>query len=575
MTIKNKAAAISIAHINDTHSYFEPTSLQLTLPLAQGEVRPYVSAGGFARIATRSQQLRAEAERQGKEFLFLHAGDCFQGTLYFSLFKGEANATLLNTLQLDAMTLGNHELDIGNEPVGEFVRRINFPFLAGNWNLSSEQKTKAFPLANCENVKRYDVTTGAAEYIIKDVKGEPIAIFGLSIDKMADIANPDSDTPFENAIKTAQRTVEVLHQQGINKIILLSHLGYEPDKELAEQVNGIGLIIGAHSHVLQGDFENLGLGKEDAYGIKIGDSYIVQAGCHALAMGHCEVDFDEHGQVVSFSGQNELLFGRRMFLDSTLTDTHDEHVYQDACNYIDAQPNVVVCKKDQNVYQILNEKYRSQVKALQQKVIAVSERARRHVRLPDEQGSSEVAPLVAQSFYTSLNQRGIELDFAIHNAGGVRTSLDQGPITVADVAGKLLPFVVPIGHYRIQGKHIAEALEGAINNATNNGVEGTGAGSYPYCYNLRFDYIATHPKGQRIQGLSVFKAGAWQTVAPEAWYNGTSSAYTMKGKEGFEAMLQMQGEGHVTQLTMADCFIELLTEQPDILSEVPSIHSRA
>ncbi|NMV26763.1 bifunctional metallophosphatase/5'-nucleotidase, partial [Vibrio parahaemolyticus] len=101
-----------------THSYFEPTSLQLKLKINNElTLEPYLSDGGFSRIATRVEQLRDDAQRQGRGMLFLHAGDCFQGTLYFSLFKGKANADLLNALKIDAMALGNHELDMGNEPV--------------------------------------------------------------------------------------------------------------------------------------------------------------------------------------------------------------------------------------------------------------------------------------------------------------------------------------------------------------------------------------------------------------------------------------------------------------------------
>ncbi|MGL6056647.1 MAG: bifunctional metallophosphatase/5'-nucleotidase, partial [Vibrio metschnikovii] len=89
--IKN-ITSITLAHINDTHSYFEPTSLQLTLNIDGQTMTPFVSAGGFARIATRVEQLRADAKRMQREFILVHAGDCFQGTLYFSLFKGLANA---------------------------------------------------------------------------------------------------------------------------------------------------------------------------------------------------------------------------------------------------------------------------------------------------------------------------------------------------------------------------------------------------------------------------------------------------------------------------------------------------
>lgn len=143
MTAKNaQTASFILAHINDTHSYFEPSSLQLKLNIDGQQLEPYVSAGGFARIATRAKQLKQQAEQENKGFLFLHAGDCFQGTLYFSLFKGRANADMLNALQIDAMALGNHELDMGNEPVARFLQRIDFPLLAGNWDVSQESTKK-------------------------------------------------------------------------------------------------------------------------------------------------------------------------------------------------------------------------------------------------------------------------------------------------------------------------------------------------------------------------------------------------------------------------------------------------
>ncbi|MCF8777972.1 bifunctional metallophosphatase/5'-nucleotidase [Vibrio sp. IRLE0018] len=562
----NKPVTLKLAHINDTHSYFEPTSLQLRISLSGNQIEPYVSAGGFARIATRAQQIQQEAERQKKGFLFLHAGDCFQGTLYFSLFKGKANADLLNTMGIDAMALGNHELDMGNEPVAQFVRRIQFPLLAGNWNLSNENPNKSLTIKECKNIRSFDVQTSTAQYIVKLIDGEPVAIFGLSLDKMADIANPDLDTPFENAIETAKATVARLNQEGINKIILLSHLGYDGDIELANEVSGIALIIGGHSHRLQGDFSAVGLGKDDDYGLRVRDTYIVQAGFHALTMGHCEIRFAADGLVTHFSGRNELLIGRRMFLDPGLNQQSDEDLYLQAADFIDSQVNVVVCKKDPGIQHIMQNKYIPRVRELQKTIIAHTDRALRHVRIPDEVGPSELAPMVAASFVHALNKRQRQVQFAIHNAGGVRNSLNPGNVSVADVAGKLLPFAVPIGCYDVQGKTIAAALEGAINNATNNGVEGTGSGSYPYTYGLRFHYCAEKPKGERIEQLEIQLADEWHPIEEERWYRGASSAYTMKGKEGYEAIRQMKGEGWVSNLSMADCFIEYLSEIPYVLN---------
>ncbi|KJY83903.1 5'-nucleotidase [Vibrio galatheae] len=567
MTDKNnKTIKLRLAHINDTHSYFEPTSLPLTIDVHGQSLTPYVSAGGFARIATRVNQLRDQARARKQGFLFLHAGDCFQGTLYFSLFKGEANATMLNGLNIDAMALGNHELDMGNEPVAQFARNIEFPLLAGNWDLSREGKQKRYRLSDNPAVYSFDQTSKSATWIEKKVGDESIAIFSLALDKMADISNPDWDTPFVSSIQTAQNTVAQIQKSGINKIILLSHMGYEADLDLPNYVDGISVIVGGHSHKLQGDFSALGLAKEDDYGIKVNNTHIVQAGFHALTLGHCDIEFASDGSVVSFSGKNELLLGRRLFIDANMNSTHTESPYQMARDFIDSHPNVVVCKKDIALQSLLTDNYTSQVRELQRKIIARSERKLRHIRVPDEQGASEIAPLVAQSFTYTMNQSGYQSEFAIHNAGGVRTSLNPGDVSVADVAGKLLPFAVPIGVYNIKGQHLPLILEGALNNALNNGVEGTGDGSYPYTHNLRFEYLPEAKQGERVRSLEIQSdEGVWQPIEQERLYTGTSSAYTMKGKEGYEAILNMEGEGIVTTYSMADCFIKFLADHPQAL----------
>ncbi len=562
-----KLTSITLAHINDTHSYFEPTSQQLTLNVYGKTLTPFVSTGGFARIATRTQQLKQDAERMNREFIFLHAGDCFQGTLYFSLFKGKANADMLNAIGIDAMALGNHELDMGNEPVALFTQRTNFPLLAGNWDLSRERADKQYRLSDNDNVKSYDIERRCAEWIVKGVGEDKVAIFGLSLDKMADIANPDTDTPFVNALETARNTVNEIQGSGINKIILLSHLGYDADKEVAQQVEGIGVIVGGHSHVLQGDFSALGLSQEEDYGQLINGTYVVQSGLYALAMGHSHIDFDCSGKVVRFEGRNELLLGRRLFLDASMSEAGSDSAHIEACEFVNNHPNVVVCKKDPDVQGILLNKYIPKVRELQNQMIAEAVKPLRHVRIPDEHGPSELAPLVAQSFVHAMRENGHEVQFAIHNAGGVRTSLQSGKLSIADIAGNLLPFAVPIGVYSVTGETIALTLEGAINNATNNGVEGTGSGSYPYTHNLSYRYDAGQPMGKRISDLSIHIDGVWQSVEAGTYYCGSSSAYTMKGKEGYDAIVAMKGEGYVSNVSMADAFIRLLTEQPDVLNK--------
>ncbi|CAM2897159.1 bifunctional metallophosphatase/5'-nucleotidase [Vibrio rarus] len=554
----NKVTRIRVAHINDTHSYFEPTTVQLCLSFNQQTVSPYVSVGGFARIKTRSQQLREQAKQAGREFLFLHAGDCFQGTLYFSLFKGEANSRLLNLLGLDAMTLGNHELDMGNEPVATFVKNIQFPLLCGNWDLSNEAADKPLKIGDANNVYSYQPQRQCAKWWVHNIAQQRIAIFGLSIDRMADIANPDCDTPFVNALQTARNTLQQIKQSGINKVILLSHLGYEADIKLAESVDGISLIVGGHSHVLQGDFSDLGLASKDHYGRQVNGTYIVQAGMHAQALGHCDIDFDEQGNIVAFNGLNELLIGRRLCLDATMSDSSLDGQYQQVFDHLNTHPNVVRCKKDHALDHLLMQTYKPAVHALQTSMVGHLQSGLRHVRIPDEKGGSEICSLVAESFYHAMQHRGHRVDFAIHNAGGVRCSLNAGPISKADITGKLLPFAVPIGVYAIAGRYIKDILEGAIDNAIDK--SGTGSGSYPYCYLLDYQVVLTGPKGHRVKNLKVYdQRQGWCEIQPDQIYWGTSSAYTMKGKEGYSSILNCGDDWLVTAMSMADCFLEFVS----------------
>jgi 5'-nucleotidase len=559
MNMKSKRATkIRIAHINDTHSYFEATTLQLHLNVDNQIVNPYVSVGGFARIKSRAQQLQLSAKESQREFMFLHAGDCFQGTLYFSLFKGKANSTMLNQLNLTAMTLGNHELDMGNGPVAAFAKEINFPLLCGNWDLSNESKDKRQRVIDALSVKPYQPETQSASWITKNVNDTEVAIFGLSIDKMADITTPDPDTPFMNAIRTAKNTVTEIRASGINKIILLSHLGYGTDQKLAEEVDGIGLIVGGHTHVLQGDFNDLGLPCKDDYGIKVNDTFIVQAGMHSQTMGHCDIDFDEHGLVTSFNGRNELLVGRRLCLDVTMTNCNCDGIYKAAFDYLDNHPNVARCAKNAELHKLLFDVYRPQVHALQTTVVGHLQNKLRHVRIPDEQGPSELCPLVAESFYHSMRKIGHQVDFAIHNAGAVRCSLNAGPISKADISGKLLPFTVPVGVYCIQGRYLKPLLEGAIDNAVDE--QGTGSGSFPYAYNLDYQLLLEADKGQRVKHLKLYDSKrGWVRIEEDKYYWGTSSAFTMKGKEGYSEILNYRDDWVITEHSMADCFLEFVS----------------
>ncbi|WP_330960047.1 bifunctional metallophosphatase/5'-nucleotidase [Photobacterium sp. 53610] len=572
MTQNNKAQ-ITIAHINDTHSHFEPSAVLLTLPehvihphsltesASHGKTTVYASCGGFARVSTAVKEARKYAYLNGREFMFVHAGDCFQGTLYFSLFKGQANARLLNAVGVEAMALGNHELDMGNSLVADFLDQVNFPMMAGNWDLSQEDQTKRNPLRDKSNLYAYNNIPGCARYIVKEVQGEPVALFGLTIENMDKIANPDPDTSFRSVVQVAENTIAALREKGINKIVLLSHLGYERDLELAAQIDGLGVIIGGHTHTMQGDFTNIGYGETDQYAIQVNGTCVVQAGCHALALGQIHIDFAADGTVEQVSGGNQLLLGRQFTLDATRNEHLDPDCHEAVKNYLKEQTNISMCAKDPVIENILNLDYRPAVRERQTNHVADITETLRHVRVPDSHGGSAIAPLVVESFVRQGRLAGYDVDFGIHNAGGVRTSLNPGPISSADIAGRLLPFAIGLMVYQVKGVKVREALEGAIDNAVDNGVEGTGTGSFPYTAFLRFTYRCCQLKGQRIEALEFFKNGQWQPLRDDEVYTSVSSGYTATGKEGYQALLDCEMAPVSLDCTMAEAFESYAREQ--------------
>ncbi|WP_036832479.1 bifunctional metallophosphatase/5'-nucleotidase [Photobacterium sanctipauli] len=562
----HRPAKITIAHINDTHSHFEPSSISLTLPhdVLHSELSVFASCGGFSRVSSAVQDVKRQAHLHDREFMFVHAGDCFQGTLYFSLYKGVANARLLNAIGVEAMALGNHELDMGNTVVADFMDLTNFPLLAGNWDLSQELQDKTNPLAPKSNVLAYDNESGCAKYLVKDVAGEPVAMFGLAIENMAGIANPDSDTQFLNVVEVANRTVATLRAKGINKVVVLSHLGYERDLELAKEIDGLGAIIGGHTHTMQGDFSNIGYGVTDSYGQMISGTCVVQAGCNALALGQLELDFNADGTVAKAAGINQLLLGRQFTLDASRSEHLDSNSHDAVKAYLSSQPNVRFCIKDPHIENLLNSDYRPAVRKLQTQTVADIAEPLRHVRIPDHKGGSQIAPLIVDSFVWKARKLGYAVDFGIHNAGGVRASLHKGTITSADISGRLLPFAIGLMVYQVKGRQVRAALEGAIDNAIDNGVEGTGSGSFPYTSHLRFTYRCCAEQGSRIEQLQRLHDGQWYDLEDEEVYTSVSSGYTATGKEGYGALLDYVVEPVAINCTMAEAFEAFANHQGEL-----------
>ena len=110
---------LTILHTNDVHSRIEPF-----------ESGRYKGLGGIAKRASLIQNVRKEQEH----VLLLDAGDMFQGTPYFNYFGGELEFKLMQQLQYDAATIGNHDFDAGIDGLHKQLKHIKFPLLSANYD---------------------------------------------------------------------------------------------------------------------------------------------------------------------------------------------------------------------------------------------------------------------------------------------------------------------------------------------------------------------------------------------------------------------------------------------------------
>ena len=204
---------LTILHTNDTHANIEPcTTTCLGADL-----------GGVARRATAIHDVEAE----GGNVLLVDAGDSFQGTLWFNYYQGLEEAHFMNLLGYDAAAIGNHEFDSGPPALANFITEADFPVLSANIDASAQVSL-----------------TGLIEpYTVIDVDGESIGVFGLTTEETSNISSPGPDVVFTDHTAAAEATVATLQGMGVNKIVALTHLGYDVDLPLAAAVSGIDVIV--------------------------------------------------------------------------------------------------------------------------------------------------------------------------------------------------------------------------------------------------------------------------------------------------------------------------------------------
>lgn len=211
--------ALTLFHVNDTHAHVKPYVAKQDGP----------KVGGLAELSALLKKERAAKPHS----LFLHAGDSFQGTLFYNFFKGEADFRCLNMMGLDALALGNHEFDDFQEVLLRTLRLARFPILSANLNFSAVTELNKL----------------VKPWIIKEVAGVRVALVGLTTDELFILTNPKYLTGIllNDPVDIAAREIEAIRAQA-DLVVLLTHVGLKADLEIAATIDGVDVIIGGHSH---------------------------------------------------------------------------------------------------------------------------------------------------------------------------------------------------------------------------------------------------------------------------------------------------------------------------------------
>ncbi|KKO50758.1 5'-nucleotidase C-terminal domain-containing protein [Paenibacillus sp. DMB20] len=490
LDLKGKAGGfpLTVLHTNDTHANLDTVS----------------SPDNIARRVAAIKEARAGAVNP----LLVDAGDVFSGTLYFNQYLGQADLEFMNLVQYDAMTFGNHEFDKGSEVLNDFIEHAEFPFISSNVNFSAD------PLLSKKF--RNGVTSNPADAAIYpaaivDVNGEQVGLIGLTTEDTSNISSPGAVT-FDNAVQKAKDTVKMLQNERINKIVVLSHLGYDVDVQLAKEVEGIDIIVGGHSHT-----------KLDQAVVDRTDSapkLIVQTGEKGQFLGKLEVKFDEEGTLQEW--------------DSALIS-------------VDAKDSggKYVITPDQEALDILNAKYKPGVEQLKQTEVGKTEVKLNGVRSDVRTKETNLGNLIADGMLDAAKAAGTNAVIALQNGGGIRESIEAGKITMGDVM-TVLPFNNDLVTITLTGQEIKEAMENGVSKAP------AADGRFPHIAGMKFFYDSTKPAGQRVLRIEVKGKNGYQPIELNKSYEVATNAFTAKGGDFYASLEKAYREGRVNLLYLPD-----------------------
>lgn len=429
---------LTLLHVNDVYQF---------TPVDFGE------RGGLARLSTLRKRVVAESPNT----LFLLAGDTLGPSVESTFHKGKQMIDAWNALGLDFAVLGNHEFDFGPDVMRQRIKESHFTWLG----------------ANVMDKKTGRTFGDTPPFVIRDVGGVKVGIFGVLLGKTKYSSKPGPDVIFTDTCARARELVPQMRQQGAQVIIALTHLFVAEDKVLA-RCAPIDLILGGHEHVMM----------------------------HAVSNGTPIVKMSSEAREL---GVVTLHVG---------TQSHKLKSMD-----FDVLPVVPEVPEDPAFATAMHE-YDTLMAELSQPV------GRTAVALDAIEESNRNRETNLASFVADAYRKATGAEVALINGGSIRSDsvLRPGPLTRRDVLA-IHPFPGSVVSIEVTGAVLRQALEQGVSRS----AEETDPGRFPQVSGIQYAFDVCRPVGERIVRVTV----NGEPLDPKRTYVLATNSYMAEGGDGY------------------------------------------
>ncbi|WP_352419702.1 5'-nucleotidase C-terminal domain-containing protein, partial [Proteiniborus sp.] len=436
----DNTVTVTIVHTNDTHSRVE--------------------AGiGFAKIATKIKALK----EANPNVLVVDAGDTLHGQSFATISKGESIVKVMNAVGYDVMTPGNHDFNYGQERLLELKELMEFPIISAN-------------------LVKEDGTTLLDAYVIKEVGGLKIGMFGLSTPETTVKTNPKNveGLTFADPVEAAKKIVAELQEKEVDAIVAVAHLGIDEEStdtsyKVRDNVEGIDLIIDGHSHSTLDKIDNEGKATK-----------IISTG-----------NYNDNLGIVNLT-----------FKDGELTTVEPTVFSKEDAAELEADADVAA------IIAATIEANKEITSVVVGKTDVELDGVREHVR----GGETNLSNLITNAMLAAS-----EADMAITNGGGIRASIDVGDITMEEIIT-----VLPFGNYVVVKEYTGAQILAALEHGTASYPEV--AGSFSQVAGVTFTLDLNQEAGSRVKDVKI----GGEDIDLEKTYKVATNDFMAAGGDGYE-----------------------------------------